>query len=357
MEEREQRKLATLQVIDSLSPIEGADRIEVAKVLGWNVVVKKGDFKVGDQCVFFEVDSVLPFASWSEFLRDKNRPDKPIRLKTIRLRGQLSQGLALPLKDLPVQWYFHDGSGKLVPNFPVGTDLTERLGVIKYEPVIPAQLAGIQKGNFPGFIPKTDELRIQSYPRVIEEFKGKEVVATIKMDGTSFTCYRRGEQFGVCSRNLELVEDVSNTYWKIAHEHELREKLEQADVNFAIQGEICGPGIQKNKMGLDKLTLFVFNIYDIDEGAYLDDALLPMWANTFGFELVPTVCVDYWQWDTVDELLEWTNNLNYANHTDEHDSPAEGVVIRPCVETYSDVLRGRLSIKVISNRFLEKYKE
>ena len=148
------RKLVTIQEIEDIQPIEGADSIEKAKIKEWWVVVKKGEFIVGDYCIYFEIDSFLPIKPEYEFLLRGSSPKKMlvdgqekegIRLKTIRLKGQISQGLALPI-------------ATIANNLPkeVGTDISEILGVIKYEPPIPANLAGVVKGNFPSFIPKTD---------------------------------------------------------------------------------------------------------------------------------------------------------------------------------------------------------
>ena len=169
------RHLATIQKIVAIEKIEGADRIVCATVLGWKVVTKKDEFVVGDLCVFFEIDSILKKASWNEFLVDKNRPDKPIRLKTCRLKGQISQGLALPISSIPEL--------SSIPNLVEGTDVTEALGIIQYSPDIPAELRGLMKGNFPGFLIKTDVNRVQAYPRVIEELQGVEVYVTKKIDG------------------------------------------------------------------------------------------------------------------------------------------------------------------------------
>ena len=164
------RKLASIQLIKELTPISGADAILCAKVLGWECVVKKSEFAVGDKCVYFEIDSVLPIASWNDHLRKE--ADKKLRVKTIRLRGQLSQGLALPLSMLPPDEY------------EVGMDVTSLIGVEKYEPVVPTHLAGVVKGNFPTFLNKTDELRLQSEPNVLSEAisKGLMLVGTIKME-------------------------------------------------------------------------------------------------------------------------------------------------------------------------------
>ena len=195
------RKLASIQVIKELSPINGADAILCAKVLGWECVVKKSEFQVGDRCIYFEIDSVLPIAQWNDHLRKE--PTKPLRIKTIRLRGALSQGLAMPMSIIPTGEY------------EVSQDVTSIVGVEKYEPVVPAHLSGMAKGNFPAFLHKTDETRLQSEPRVLDEAmsKGLVLVGTLKMDGTSFTAYRRDADFGVCSRNLDLKETEDNAHW------------------------------------------------------------------------------------------------------------------------------------------------
>lgn len=350
MEEKAKRKLASIQVVKALAPIPDADRIELAEILGWKVVVKKGEFKVGEKCVYFEIDSLLPNCEWSKFL-DKKGDGKAIRLKTVKFRKQISQGLALPLSILTgVGYELRHLNGLLE-----GSDMTEALRVEKWEPYIPAELVGVKKGAFPHFLRKTDELRIQAYPDVIREFTGRDVVVTLKMDGTSATYYVKDGEFGVCSRNMELKENDTNTYWKMAHQLDLRNKMLSKGWNLSIQGEICGPGIQANRMGFKENKLLVYNVWDIDNQSYLDDPMLPMIVHGMGLELVPTVYVGPWKWDSVDNLLAFADGLNYSNHTEDNESPAEGIVIRPCMEAYSGVLGGRLSIKAISNRFLMKY--
>ena len=339
-----ERKLASIQTILSLSPIAGADAILLAKVLGWELVVKKTEFQVGDRCVYFEIDSVLPIAQWNDHLRKE--PNKPLRIKTIRLRGQLSQGLAMPLSIIPTGEY------------EVGQDVTTLVGVTKYEPVVPAHLSGMAKGNFPAFLHKTDETRLQSEPRVLDEAisKGLVLVGTLKMDGTSFTAYRRDDEFGVCSRNLDLKETEGNAHWRMARKLKLEEILRSEPRNLSIQGEICGPSIQANRLGLSESKLYLFNLFDIDAGKYLSHTELSAFAEKHMLNMVPTV----YRLDfggvvgprDVNHLLDIANNLNYDNGT-----PAEGIVWRSMCETYSDVLKGRMSFKTISNRFLEKYKE
>ncbi|HIE27970.1 TPA: hypothetical protein EYP66_11855 [Candidatus Poribacteria bacterium] len=161
------RALAHIERIRSIEPIEGADRIEKSTILGWEVVIRKEEFKVGDLVVYIEIDSILPEREEFEFLRDRK-----FRIKTVRLRGQVSQGIAFPLSILP------DGI-----QIEEGLDVTEALNIHKYEPPIPAQLSGVVKGAFPSFIPKTDETRIQSVPDVLVRHKGKVFFISEKLDG------------------------------------------------------------------------------------------------------------------------------------------------------------------------------
>jgi len=338
------RKLASIQVIKELSPINGADAILCAKVLGWECVVKKSEFQVGDRCVYFEIDSVLPIAQWNDHLRKEE--GKKLRVRTIRLRGQLSQGLAMPLSIIP--------SGE----YEVGQDVTQLVGVEKYEAVVPAHLSGMAKGNFPAFLHKTDETRLQSEPRVLDEAisKGLVLIGTLKMDGTSFTAYRRDDEFGVCSRNLDLKETEGNAHWRMARKLKLEEILRSEPRNLSIQGEMVGPGIQGNRMGFKEVDLYLFNLYDIDTGKYLSHNELSVFAKKNGLNVVPTVYrLDFGGVAgprDANHLLDIANNLNYDNGT-----PAEGIVWRSACETYSEVLRGRMSFKTISSRFLLKYNE
>lgn len=337
------RKLASIQLIKELTPISGADAILCAKVLGWECVVKKNEFSVNDKCVYFEIDSMLPIASWNDHLRKEE--GKRLRVKTIRLRGQLSQGLALPLSILP------DGE------YEVGQDVTALVGVEKYEPVVPAHLSGMVKGNFPAFLHKTDEVRLQSEPNVLQEAMDKKLVlvGTLKMDGTSFTAYRRDSDFGVCSRNLDLKETEGNAHWKMARKLKLEEILRSEDSNLCIQGEMVGPGIQANRLGLKEVELYLFNLFNIDTGKYFSYSELREFCLKHNLKIVPlTGHLDFSGWGTatVSRLLELASELDYDNGT-----PAEGIVWRPLFETYSEVLKGRMSFKTISNRFLEKYKE
>lgn len=324
------RHLASIQRIKSLEPIEGADAILKATVLGWELVVKKGEFKVGDLCVYLEIDSVLPEKPEFEFLRNKN-----FRIKTIRLRGQISQGICFPLDILPKCTVIEEDR-----------DVTDILGIIKYESPIPANLAGVVKGSFPSFIPKTDETRVQVMQKELTSVDGALCFITEKIDGTSVTYFIKDGQFGVCSRNMELEENEDNLYWQMAKQLNIEEKLRSLNKNLAIQGELAGEGIQGNKLKLKGRHVFFFNLFLIDNYRY---AAFSEWydvtKNILQLETVPVLDTDYILTDDIAALLkkaERNSELNAA-------AVAEGIVIRV---KESERL---ISFKAINTQFLLKY--
>lgn len=331
-----ERKLASVQRVLDVQPIPNADAIEVLTVLGWKVVAKKGEFKVGDLVVYFEVDSILKESPEVEFLRKSN-----FRIKTIRLRGQISQGLCLPLSILPSA------------NVEEGQDLTELLGVTKYEVYIPAQLAGERKGNFPDFLHKTDEMRIQAVPGILTRHQNKPFYVTEKVDGSSMTVYIKDGEFGVCSRNFDMKETETNSFWKTARALDLENKLRSYGRNIALQGELVGPGVQGNKYKLDKLHYYVFNVFNIDTGLHFNYADFGYAVEYLTLEHVPLIDNNYVLPATVDELVEYSKGKSLLNK----DTYREGVVLRPLVNEYDEELRGRLSFKVINPDFLLKYNE
>ena len=335
------RKFATIQKIKSLEPIPEADKIEKAVVLGWQLVVKKGEFKVGDACVYCEIDSVLPERPEYEFLRPRK-----FRIKTAKLRGQISQGIAFPI-----------GLIKELENVDIkeGMDVTEIMGVQKYEPPPAVMMSGKVKGGFPGFIPKTDEMRIQSVPEVLTrpENVGKRCYITEKVDGTSATYYIRDGEFGVCSRNLELLETDTNIHWMVARQYDIEGKLEKLNRNIAIQGEILGQKIQGNKYKFQAHKVLIYCIFDIDKFSHLNYEEFIAVAKEAGFETVPILRDDYILGDDdVDGLVALSNEKSVLNPQ----LPREGIVIRPVVEARDPEL-GRLSFKVVNPVFLLKYEE
>ena len=335
-----ERKLASVVKIVDIQPIVGADAIVVAKVKGWNVVVKKDEYKVGDLAVYYEIDSFLPVRPQFEFLRKSSfkrmGTTDGFRLKTIRLRNTVSQGLLTPIPD-----------GIVDPK--EGDDLTEALDIVKYEPPIPAQLAGKIKGTFPSFIPKTDETRIQNFESDIGFVPvGERVYITEKLDGTSFTCYFNNGVFGVCGRNWELSETNDNSLWRMANMLELKDKLTKLGKNIAIQGELVGNGINGNLYGLTDHKLFFFTAYDIDKGRRLFFDELEWLLFRLSVTMVP-VLEKYGyvlpNENLVDNMLKYAEGKSVLNMGVDR----EGVVVRG--------LEREFSFKAISNTYLLGSKE
>lgn len=335
-----ERKLATIRIIDDIRPIEGADMIELVTVGGWNVVVaKEVGHKVGDHVVYCEIDSFLPIREEFEFLRKssykKMGDQEGFRLKTIKLRGQVSQGLILPMSVFgEFGWTAYEG-----------LDVTEKLGIVKYEPPIPAELSGKVKGNFPSFIPKTDEERIQNLTKEYEEWKFQskhQFYVTEKLDGSSATFYVKDGEFGVCSRNLELLETEGNTFWKVARELDLENKMKSSGKNIALQGELIGEGIQGNRYNLKGQTVRFFTGFDIDKYQRIPFVEMVIMVQDMGLQCVPIVNKEYGFLlpDTVEEMLDYAESKSALNDKKER----EGVVVRS--------MDGTISFKAISNKFL-----
>jgi RNA ligase (TIGR02306 family) len=332
-----ERKLASIQRVTEVAPIAGADKIELSKILGWSVVVKKGEFKPGDLCVYAEIDSILPPKPEFEFLKDRH-----YRIKTIKLRGQISQGIAFPLSILP--------SGVKAAE---GLDLTELLGVTKYLPQIPAQLQGETKGPRPSFVPKTDEPRIQSAPGILERHRGRLFYVSEKVDGSSMTAYWHDGVFGVCSRNLEIVESAENDLWKAARKWDLETKLRSLDFDAAIQAEIYGMGIQGNKYRLEQIAIAVFTVSNISERRFLEYDEFTEFCRKLNLPTVPILDEAFILNHTVDEMIKAAEGNSKLNPT----IPREGIVVRALQECKDQELDGRLSFKVINNQFLLKFDE
>lgn len=336
-----ERKLATIREITDIRPIEGADMIELASVGGWNVVVAKNvGHKIGDKVVYCEIDSFLPIKEEFEFLRKssykKMGDQEGFRLKTIKLRGQVSQGLILPISVVPIVQFAtgHD--------LPEGLDVTEMLGIVKYEPPIPAELSGKVKGGFPSFLHKNDEERVQNLVKEYGEYKLTSVhqfYMTEKLDGSSATFYMNKGEFGVCSRNLELLETEGNTFWKVARELDLENKLKDKG-NICLQGELIGEGIQGNPYKIKGQTVHFFNAFDIDKQARLGINEFLVLLDDMELSSVPILDVAMLLPETVTGMLELAEGKSRLNNNAER----EGVVVRSLDNT--------ISFKAISNKFL-----
>jgi len=290
--------------------------------------------------VYIAIDTVVPETPQFEFLRKAH-----FRIRTCRLRKQLSQGIVFPTAIIQNQQEWTDGQ-----------DVTELVGVRKYEKPIPVNMAGMVKGSFPSYVPKTDEIMLQSIPNILKEIAGKDVYISVKCDGTSCTFGNFNGEIDVCSRKLSLKDAEGNLYWQIFKKYNIAGVFEK-NPNIAIQGEVCGPSIQKNRLGLKEHELFVFQVYDIKSGKYLNYADFIEFCRINNLQTVPilnTCTFDF----TMEEMIEMAKGV-YANG-----QLREGIVVRPLVECYSpsvdnhdDKLRGRMSFKVLNNDFLEKNKE
>ena len=341
------RHLATIQRVTSVEPIPGADSIELAHVLGWQCVIKKGELSPGELAVYCEIDSFLPVRPEFEFLRKTSYKKteylgEGFRLKTIQLRGVLSQGLLLPLSILP------DGFDVVE-----GIDVTEVLGIKKYE--VPESVGqNLQLRPFPAFISKTDEVRIQSEPALLQEFVGKRYYITTKLDGTS--CTLGIDKYGLvhaCGHNYEFVLDESCAFWKYAKQFvepmmAYKDKFGYDTLYF--QGEFCGPGIQKNRLKLAKPEWFVFTMSACGKRRYLYELLAA--KDLIGFSMVP---VEERGSDLPEKYPTLDALLKRAEGEYSCGGQKEGIVIRPEMTCPSPTLHGRpLSVKVINNKFLLK---
>lgn len=372
-----ERKLASVQMITSIEPIPGADSIEVATVLGWKCVVAKADnFHPGDYVVYIEVDSILPPAPWSAFLAKRG-----YRVRTIKLRGQVSQGLVLPYNVLQ----HADGE---MPVYLPGRDVTDALGVKKYDPEGERERSELQiardgkimkwlmrfkiwrrmlgryrhrkSGSWPDGIEKTDEVRIQSEPRLLRLIGGKHVFVTEKLDGQSATYFLRRHkrfllpdrlEFGVCSRNLRRPHGDNSTYWRMKEQHLIEEKmkLRLAETSSSLlvwQGEIVGPGVQGNRYGLPRLELYMFSM--VEDGAKLNPAEVRSVAERYALVSVPVL----FEYSTLHlggdaTVDDWVICASGEMSTLNHKIPCEGFVART-----RDM---SVSFKVINPNYLLKY--
>lgn len=358
------RKLASIKTIAELQPIEGKDRIVLASVDGWRVIVKKGEFRVGDLCVYVEIDSVLPEKPEFEFLRSKN-----FRVKTMKMGKVFSQGICFPLSILPLGEYH------------VNQDVTELLGVKQYEATMDVEPAQTEKKGaskpvpwykrffrrkdcwctdtkFPSFISKTDETRIQNMPWILDD-KRQEWVSTEKVDGSSMSAalvrhrrkipFLKDEfEFIVCSRNYRRPQPDNSAYWKVAKKYEIERKLGYLLSKMgwdwvAVQGEVIGPRIQKNKYARSDYEFYVFNLL-VPGHRFSSEAARGI-CQTVGLEFVPILDTEVALPDSVAEVLGYAHGQSALNP----DVLREGIVFRS--------KDGSKSFKAVDPLFLIQYDE
>ena len=343
------RKLASVQRIWKIEPIEGADRIELAHVLGWQCVVNKGQFQEMDPAVYFEVDSFLPIAPEYEFLRATSYRKTDImgegfRLRTMKFRGQISQGLLLPVSAFPA----------IPADAEVGTDVTELLEVKKWEIEERITTGGTMIGTLPYDIPHTDETRVQAEPELIQAFAGLPYYISTKMDGSSHSVGIDENGFHVTGHNYEYKDDGKSPFYELVKSMGLQAKMEAFAADnklsaFTIQGELCAPGIQKNRLKLTKPVWYVFTIRENGKRVGLTRMLEI--CEKLQLESVPIeeIGTDLpAKYPTVEALLKRADG-NYPRG-----GKKEGIVIRPTEPVYCELISGALSMKVVSNKYLLK---
>ncbi len=374
------RKLAHIERIEWKRPIEGADRIELVGVLGWQCIAKKNEFELGDLCVYIEIDSIV----------DKENPDfaflepKHYKIKTQKMRGVLSQGIVFPMSILHTN-----------KKYAIGDDVTTVLKIKEVEDEVPQRkpadnmqtlkqshkklaknkvfqwfmrfkwfrniafklfIPRRKPKKFPDWIVKTDETRIQNMPHVLEEYAGKQMVVTEKIDGTSTTFGLRKEgrrkcDFAVCSRNVRQEDMKQKCFYEGNVYHEMAAKYNAKDVLVklmerynaqvvVLQGETIGEGIQGNKYALKGHDFYAFNL--IIDGKKIDSAVATDIVKEFGIKWVPIIDAKYLLPPSLDEMLEYADGKSVL-----HDTLREGLVIRDHDNT--------TSFKCISNKFLLKH--
>ena len=428
LQDVETRKLASFRIVDDIQPIEGADAIELAVVGGWKVVTKKGEFKIGDPAIYFEIDSFMPngVSAWQFLIDKQSRTLNGVvghRLRTIKLRGQISQGLILKINDHPATRllltlddasfelcaeactpeeiaearYLRAGMDNPEINVePRDLNLNKLLGIVKWDPPLPAQLQGLAKGLFPSWIRKTDQERAQNLSREIFGYENElfpfdarnipiEALAimhkkgelsyeeggvfrmrkaqgdvnaryeiTMKMDGSSATYAYRDGELAVCSRNLQLKLEGNegNTFVDMLSTSGLDVALTKLGRNVAVQGELMGPSIQKNREELKDFMLFIFTVQLLDEGRDMTpdekgaffEQLVNAGANTKKVRLCPAIGYDV----TLQELglTDMDKLLTFAEGPSLKHVFREGLVYVK--------MDGTFSFKTISNRYLSK---
>lgn len=335
-----ERKLATIRKISDIKLIPNADSICGYLIDGWIVVDSIGKYEKDQLVVFLEVDSFVPH-ELAPFLSKGKEPRefegvKGERLRTVKLRGQLSQGLLLPIPEDTIK-----GAGHLIAE---GLDVTDHFGILKWERPMNAQLAGIARGNFPALIPKTDQERIQNLTRSFEEYQLDTWSITEKLDGSSCTFYLDDEgSFHVCSRNLDLKEEAANSFWKVAHKFQIEDIMRRNFMlGMAIQGEIIGEGIQGNQYKV-QLDFYVYDMYNVHTGKYILPVQLKAACARIGLKHVPILCeATEIKEQTIESMLQYAEGKSMING-----SEREGVVFK------SNTIHDR-SFKAINNKWLLK---
>jgi len=348
------RQLASIQKVIDIQSIEKYDRIEVATILGWKVIVGKGDFKIGDLCVYIEADSILPQTSDFEFLRKRCWSPKwnGFRIRNMKMAGVYSQGIVFPMSILSTKIM---GDLRKKRNVKEDVEITKELGIIKYDPELRIEMnlnnqiknkpwivriflrikfirryfyPSSIKYKFPSFLRKTDETRVQILPHILRDYSGLKCYTTEKLDGTSVTFAIKNKVFYVCSRNILRKKEDKSLYWRVAKDYHIEKVLKSVDKNISIQGEIIGP-VQGNKYRFDTPKFYIFNVFDIDNQKYYDYINFIDFCKAIDISTVPILDDEYILPDNVDQVLEDSKGASLVYS----EIPREGIVIRAIEQT------------------------
>jgi len=329
--EKSGRVLAHVEKIISLDTIPGADKIEVVTVLGWHCVVNKDEFKVGDLALYIETDSIVPKIEYFAFMLSRK-----YRVKIIKLKKQISEGLLISLPN--VENCLKQIGNKIPKSYKEGDDLTELMGIVKYESqsdresntTTPKKRAWHYKylkrfkwyrnycnrntKGWPGFIKRTDEERIQNLPFLVKD-KSKLYYLTEKLEGQSGTWWFKKlgwfvSEFGICSHNVRKSERDNSNWSQVAKIYNLKQILKdyykKTKIQLAIQGEVIGPGIQKNIYKLSQLDFYIFNIINIKTGERYSLDQLRNICFQLNLKMVPVLGTEVQIPDTVDDIIKWS---------------------------------------------------
>lgn len=368
-----ERQLATIQRILDINPIPDAEAIERVTVKGWNVVSEKNIHKIGDLAIYIEIDSIIPIYPEFEFLRKSSYRQfkdgtEGFLLRTVTMRGQVSQGLLLPLSIIQnitnYQFHYNTDSVTLWNNddkgeiyFKEGDDITQLLGITKYEEPIPDEITITAKGMSPSFVPDSSLPRAQNSQDFINRYAGETFRQTEKLDGWAVSYYLNSDVFGVCSRGVDFKEIKGNPYWDFAKKSNLEERLRKVldpGTNIVLQGELIGEGIAKNKYKLKGKTVRFYNCRSHTG----EDGPVSIILQVLNFQTddeilleCPVINENYTLPSTVEQLVQDATIRSILNPA----IWAEGYVLKH--KTISRDFKGKTSLKVINPNFLLKYNE
>lgn len=386
LNEKKERELAYVVKVDEIRPIEGADRVEVAIVNGWHIMVRKDQFKPGDLAVYFEIDSKVPAEEPFMFLEPKH-----FKIKTQKyFKGTvISQGLLMSFEDfgwekdayklgdfltqkLKVTYAVEEDNARKASSVDKYKKMAQRHGkLFSHQPFrwlmrrtwgkkilfLFFGKTSDKKTGWPAWVAKTDEERVENMPWIFDN--KSPFVATEKIDGTSTTFTMKRGKFGkndfyICSRNVVFDKPDkncfydTNVYIEMAEKYDIEKILESILTDdptldwVTLQGETYGAGIQKRDYGLKEHRFAGFNFITSKEGRW-DSVRAAKFMAQYNIPWVPILDENYILPDTIEELRAFSHSEG---------SRIDGVIKEGIVFRSQD---GSMSFKCVDPEFLMKY--